>query len=72
MEKIVGLALEFICKKAFLIGQVPIKNTVENFVFAIQHIGNRKKKLRSTSPVTMQMLKAYSCSFTLKLHSLNF
>ena len=65
MEKIVGSALEFICKKAFLIGQVLIKNTVESSVFAIQHIGNRKKKvLRSTSPVTMQMLKAYSCSFT--------
>ena len=44
MKKIVGSTLVLSENELFLIGQVTIKTIwVENTVFAIQHVGNKKK-----------------------------
>ena len=58
MKKIVILTLVLYAQVFFALDQYPLKIWVENTVFAIQHIGNRKSftKVLPPPPVTKLIL----------------
>ena len=68
MKKIVGSTLDLSTKAVFLLDKYQLKKWVENSVFAIQHIENRKRFIEVLLPppplVTKLILFAYICSFT--------
>ena len=51
MKKIVGSTLELSAKVFFSLDKYQLKIWVENTVFAIQHIGNRKSFTEVLSPL---------------------
>ena len=66
MEKIVGSTLDLSTKAVFSLDKYQLKISVENSVFAIQHIENRKRFTEVLPPLTRDQTStfAYSCSFT--------
>ena len=57
MKKIVILYLELYAQVFFRIGPVPIKKIwVENTIFVIQHIGNRKSFTEVLSPPVTKLI----------------
>ena len=64
MKKIVGSTLELSSKVFFSLDKYQLKIWIENTVFAIQHIGNRKSLLKWFPPRDQTIPLAYSGSFT--------
>ena len=66
MKKIVGSTLDLFTKAVFSLGKYQLKIWVENSVFAIQHIENRKGFTEVLPPPPRDQTNpfAYSCSFT--------
>ena len=64
MKKIVGSTLDLSTKAVFSLDKYQLKIWVENSVFAIQHIENRKSFTEVLSPRDQTNPFAYSCSFT--------
>ena len=63
MKKIVGSTLNLSTKVVFSLGKYQSKIWVENSVFAIQHIENRKSFTEVLPPRDQTNPFAYSCSF---------
>ena len=64
MKKIVGSTLDLSTKAVFSLDKVQLKKIwVENSVFAIQHIENRKRFSEVLSSRDQTNPFAYSCSF---------
>ena len=67
MKKIVGSTLDLSTEAVFSLDKYQLKNVVENSVFAIQHIENRKSFTEVLSPPHPRDQTnpfAYSCTFT--------
>ena len=64
MKKIVILTLELYTQMFFALDKYLLKIWVENTVFAIQHIGNRKSFTEVLSPRDQTNPFAYRCGFT--------
>ena len=64
MKKIVGSTLDLPTKAVFSLDKYQLKIWVENSVFAIQHIENRKRVSEVLPPRDQTKPFSYSCSFT--------
>ena len=66
MKKIVGSTLDLSTKAVFSLDKYQLKIWVENSVFAIQHIENRKSLTEVLPPPPRDQTNpfAFSCSFT--------
>ena len=64
MKKIVVSTLDLSTKAVFSLDKYQLKIWVENSVFAIQHIENRKRYTEVLSPRDHTNPFEYSCSFT--------
>ena len=64
MKKIAASTLDLSSKAVFSLDQYQLKIWVENCVFAIQHIENRKSFTEVLSPRDQTNPFAYSCNFT--------